>query len=185
MRRVCGDRMEDLDMDWTLSLGFGLSLAFSICANYSDYRIYKIKNKLLARFLVIALLLHFLAGDILQCLGGLLFPLVLLPLFALRMLGAGDVKALCVVGALVAFPAAVMTTLCAILTAGVLACGVMLTRRNAKQRFQNLWIYLKCSVLSRKLMEYNESAEGGRFRFSFGITAGIALAAVFCFRCAK
>ena len=74
-----------------------LCVPFCLAANLTDYRTLRIPNKLVVYTalagLALQLLLNGPAG-IGQWLAGMLPAFILLPFFALRMMGAGDIKLL-------------------------------------------------------------------------------------------
>ncbi len=63
---------------------------------------------------------------------------LLLPLYLLRAMGAGDVKLMAMVGAFVGFPAIVTATLYTMVAGGILALLFMLGRGVAAQAISNL-----------------------------------------------
>lgn len=163
-------------MDFSLTAAFGLALLFSILSNIQDYKAYKIRNPLILVFLGIGFGLHLITHDILQWAMGMVIPMVLFPLFALRMLGAGDIKALCAVGGLLGARLSGYAVVFSILSSGIFAVFVMLARKNAKVRFQKLFQYLKNCYLARRIAAYTDEWEtDGVFRFSYGITMGIVV----------
>ncbi|MCL1816591.1 MAG: prepilin peptidase [Clostridiales bacterium] len=152
---------------------------FILIAVITDYREYKIKNKHIMPFLISGLLLNGLVfglSGLLDSLYGLLIPLALFPLFMLKMLGGGDIKALCAIGAIVGFTMSIYTVLFSIVAGGVIALVFMLMRKNAWQRFKKLGIYLKQCFYLRKLLPYDRFVdEKSGFRFSLGIAGGFIL----------
>ena len=162
-------------MEWvTLACG----ALFTILIVISDVREYKIKNRLILPFLFLGLILNALNGGLkgLQnSVFGLLVPLCLLPLFALKMIGAGDIKAFCALGCLVGWKWSINIVLYSFIAAGILAVGFMIVRKNAAARFRTLYRYMKLCVYNKKLLPYEEfSDSNSRFRFAFGIMGGYA-----------
>lgn len=68
----------------------------------TDVRMHKIKNVAVLVGIAGGLLLH--VGNIVSVLAGMVFPLLLFPLFLIRIVGAGDIKLLCAVGAILGYP---------------------------------------------------------------------------------
>ena len=103
--------------------------------------------------------------------------LCLFPFFALRMLGAGDVKALMAIGAMLGWPLAGWALAYSILGGGLIALMVLLVRQNGKERLKYLWNYFKLCFFSCSIQPYTKEMKAGsdKFRFSFGITLGITI----------
>lgn len=157
---------------------------FLVMINITDIKGFKIKNKTVLPTIIIGLIYGLICNSFLDSLYGMLIPLVLFPLYALQMLGAGDVKALCAIGAVLGFKLSVMTMLLTFVSGGVIALGFMLFNRNFIERFKNLFHYLKMSFFMRKMDKYNYGGgEKSYFRFSYAITAGTALAIVNYYLC--
>lgn len=157
---------------------------FLILINFTDIKGFKIKNKVVLPTIIIGLIYGLICNNFLDSIYGMLIPLVLFPLYALKMLGAGDVKALCAVGAVLGFKLSVMTLLMTFVSGGVIALGFMLFNKNFKERFKNLFRYLKMSFFMRKMEKYDYGGgEKSYFRFSFAITTGTILAIVNYYLC--
>lgn len=157
---------------------------FLVLINITDIKGFKIKNKVVLPTIIIGLIYGLICNSFLDSIYGMLIPLVLFPLYALKMLGAGDVKALCAVGAVLGFKLSVMTLLLTFVSGGVIAFGFMLFNKNFIKRFKNLFNYLKMSFFMRKMDKYNYGgSEKSYFRFSFAITAGTILAIVNYYLC--
>lgn len=156
-----------------------LCLAFSLFNNYTDWKSYKIRNKAVILFSAAGVGFNLFslgrAGAISSVFGGGIM-LCLFPLFALRMLGAGDVKALMGIGFMLGFPLSVYALIYSILGGGILALLALIFRKNAKTRFKYFFSYLKVCIKTWSLQPYTlemDSADKGNFRFSFGITVGM------------
>lgn len=86
-----------------------LCLLYSLYNNYTDWKTYRLHNRAFLLFFVLGIAVNAFAGGVggvKDALLGGAFMLILLPLFALRFMGAGDIKALIGVGAMLGFPAA-------------------------------------------------------------------------------
>lgn len=157
---------------------------FLILINITDIKGFKIKNKVVLPTIIIGLIYGLISSSFFDSIYGMLIPLVLFPLYALKMLGAGDVKALCAIGAVLGFKISVMTMLLTFVSGGIIALGFMLFNKNFVERFKNLFNYLKMSFFMKKIDKYNYGgSEKSYFRFSFAITAGTILAIVNHYLC--
>jgi prepilin peptidase CpaA len=158
----------------------GAAVIFVMLAIITDYRKYRIKNKSVLVFLLMGLVINGTTAwpiGLLDSALGMLVPLVLFPLFALKMLGAGDIKAFCAIGALVGLRMSVYTVLFAFVAGGVIAAGFMVFRKNAVERMKQFGRYMMQCFCFGKLLPYDDFAdENSRFRFSLGIACGLALA---------
>lgn len=160
-------------------LKFILITIFLTVATITDYKEYKIKNKTIVLFLLTGIIINFVTGGVLglsDSIYGLLIPLVLFPLFALKMLGAGDVKAFCAIGSIIGFKLCVYTILFSFLSGGIIAIGFMLFRKNAVYRFGQFFKYFKQCFYMQKLLPYEQfKDEKSNFRFSLGLYFGFLL----------
>ena len=111
---------------------------FLILINITDIKGFKIKNKVVLPTIIIGLIYGLISNSFLDSIYGLLIPLVLFPLYALKMLGAGDVKALCAIGSVLGFKLSVMTMLLTFVSGGVIALGFM---HFSPRNFAGLCIY--------------------------------------------
>jgi len=163
-----------------------LILLFS--ATITDLLTQQIKNILLLPFFLLGLILNGytsgLAGLGEALLASLIPVLFFGLLFALKMLGAGDIKLYSAVGALMGVSFINRSILFSALAGGFFAVIIMLYRRNARYRLHKVWLFLKYCFLTRSLPEYNhfsypaEAAEEGKGKFPYScvITAGVLLA---------
>lgn len=152
---------------------------FLVAINYCDIKYYKIKNSLVLPLIVIGFIFGIINGNILDCVYGMLIPLVLFPLYALRMLGAGDVKALCALGAVFGFNMSIQIMIFTMISGGIIALIFMLCNKNFIERFKYLFKYLKMCFLTRKLLKYDFGGEEkSYFRFSYAIITGTVLAVI-------
>lgn len=153
-----------------------LSLTFLAAINISDVKEYKIKNKIVLPMLIAGLILGIITNNFTDCIFGMLLPLVLLPLYALRMLGAGDVKALCAIGVVVGLESSANTLIFTFLSGGVAAVVFFVIRGNFINRMKYFFGYLKMCFTTRSIQKYEFGGSGkGYFRFAYAITAGTIL----------
>ena len=119
------------------------------CAAIEDIRSRRIPNLLVMSGVVIAMTLH--AWALLQGSGAVAGPewwsapagmgaglALMLPLYALRAMGAGDVKLMAMVGAFIGPGPVVWATLCTLIAGGILSIVYMLGRGVAAQTLNNL-----------------------------------------------
>ena len=129
--------------------------------------------------IIVGLVYGLICSKFLDSLYGMLIPLVLFPLYALKMLGAGDVKALCAIGAVVGFKLSIMTMLLTFVSGGIIAVIFIICNKNFKERFKYLFTYLKMCFFSKQILKYDfGGGQRSYFRFSYAITAGTILAIV-------
>lgn len=153
-----------------------------IAALISDFRTYRINNRIILIFLTAGVMTGLvqdgLSGLPSSLLGASL-PLLLLFWFYLpRMLGAGDIKLFCAIGAVMGIGFITWCIAWSFLAGGLTALAVMLARRNVIQRFRYLGYYLKACFLSGSILEYSElsdSSDGAKFHFSLAIAFGTAI----------
>lgn len=108
-----------------------------------DWRCLRIPNVLTGGGTLLALLLSLSpspgALGVTSALAGLALGLaLLLPMYLLGVMGAGDVKLMAMTGAYLGAPATLLATLFVVLTAGVLALGLALARGRMRPLLHNL-----------------------------------------------
>jgi prepilin peptidase CpaA len=112
-------------------------------AAWCDLRFRRIPNVLTLPAVAIALCLHGAthagAGLLLSLAGMLAAAALVLPGYALGYTGAGDVKLLAAVGALLAFPTALFAALLSLVLGGVLSLALSVWRRNLSGLLLNTW----------------------------------------------
>jgi prepilin peptidase CpaA len=110
-------------------------------AAWCDLRYRRIPNAITLPAVAVALCLHGAThagpGLLLSLAGMLAAAAFVLPGYALGFTGAGDVKLLAAVGALLAFPAAIFAALLSLVLGGLLSVGISLWRRNLSGLFVN------------------------------------------------
>jgi len=153
---------------------------FLLLVLISDIKTRKIKNIIVFPFMAIGILISLNENGIAGFLGsflGIILPiLVMFPLFILRMIGAGDVKCFCSIGAIMSAEFVISSMVYSFITGGVLALIIMAVNKNIVQRFKHFIDYLKSCFLTFSLFQYdNLNTSDGAFRFSFAIALGVSL----------
>ncbi|MDP3618937.1 MAG: A24 family peptidase [Ramlibacter sp.] len=117
----------------------GMLAAVVLAAMAFDLKSFRIPNRLTYPAALVGLLLSAGVGQGLSGLAGLgLGFALLLPLWLLRVLGAGDVKLMAAVGAFLGFPEIVGAVLMSFIAGGVLAVGYALWLRQSGQMLRNV-----------------------------------------------
>jgi len=101
--------------------------------------------------------------------------LLLIVLYALRMLGAGDVKLFSAIGAVLGLERALDNGLF-FFGGGVIALIILIINRNGKERLMHLFNYLKTVFLTFSIQPYTnfEDKDGKAvFRMTYAITCGL------------
>lgn len=117
-----------MELGWS-AIPLWVVLGLVVAAAVSDYRLRRIPNALVIPGALLGLLLHglFARGGPWSGVFGLVLGMVLtLPFYALRAMGAGDVKLMGMVGAFVGPVGAVEATLLSFLAGGVIAVAFAL-----------------------------------------------------------
>lgn len=144
-----------------------------------DLRAFRIPNQLVAAGFIAGLLLSLILGGVsglLTSLAAAVIPaLLLIALFALRMLGAGDIKLFCSIGAIMGIQFILYAMAYSFVAGGVLAIAIMILRGNTGLRLKNIGRYLKAVFYTGKFTPYTDfkdKNDGGKFHFSVAIAAG-------------
>jgi len=153
-------------------------LLMLLIATFTDLKLNKIHNKLVFPLMVLGFVFQSLVLKTLipiDAILGWVFPLILIPFFALNMIGAGDIKLFMAVGMWIGFNGIVNVMTYSILTGGVIALGLILIRKNGLKRLKYLLIYLKSCFIAFKPLPYqtfDDGYEDGRFPFAVVILIG-------------
>ena len=156
-----------------------------LLALVSDLRTYRIKNSITYGFMLAGLTTNLATGGF----KGLVFSLqgIVLPaaclfiLYIVRAIGAGDVKLLCAIGAVMGSAFALYAAICSFICGGFIASGLMLARNNASERLKHLLLYIESCFLTMEVLRYADFRDGqetGRFHFSIAIASGTAAAVI-------
>jgi prepilin peptidase CpaA len=168
-------------MDLSNVLSYTLTGAIILICVLTDILYYKVFNKIVYPGIFLGLLVSIIfqgwRGMRFSMVGILLTMLLLFFFYALRFIGAGDVKLFGVIGGFLGFRETFWIVLYSFLTAGVIGVIFLILRKNGTERFKKLWWYIKGSFYFGKLTKYEE-AQGdkkGVFRFTYGILAGFGI----------
>lgn len=149
----------------------------------SDIKTYKIKNKIVLTFMILGMGANVVTDGIKGIkvsLLGLITPiLILFILYALRMLGAGDIKLFSAIGSIMGVKFAIYSMAFSFLSGGIIAIIILVLRKNGVERLRYLWLYMKNTFLSMSIQPYTEfedKRDTGKFRFAYAIFVGTVLA---------
>lgn len=151
----------------------------------SDIKTYKIKNYIILPFILFGIITNcFIYGirGVSISLWGMAAPvLVLFVFYALRMLGAGDIKLFSAIGALMGVRFVLYSIAFSFIAGGVMALIIISINRDWKKRMLYLFNYLKCCFLANSLLPYTDFGEkndGGKFHFSFAMACGAIISLI-------
>jgi prepilin peptidase CpaA len=154
-------------------------LAALLCtAAVIDLRTYRIPNRLTAGGALIGILWSLLPGGlgVLDALGGAALGLVaLLPLYVLRVMGAGDVKLMAMAGAFLGAPQVLMAALLSFIAGGVFAIGFAVWRRATGQMLANVRdaVFMNAiAVAAGQRLDFASTPSIGKFPYGIAICLG-------------
>jgi prepilin peptidase CpaA len=152
----------------------------------SDLRTYKIKNSITYSFMLVGLTVNLAMGGfegLIFSLKGIILPaLCLIILYAVRVIGAGDIKLLSAVGAVMGAAFVSYATISSFICGGIIASGLILARQNGVKRFKYFLLYIRSCFLTMELLKYTgfeDIQEVGEFHFSIAIASGTVAVMVF------
>ena len=151
-----------------------------LIATISDISSYKIKNSIIISFIIIGLATNIFINTniILDYLVATILPIMaLFILFALKMLGAGDIKLFCAIGSIVGTFNVAYCIIYSFLAGGAIALIMIIKNRSAMISLRNISTYFKCCILTQSLLPYKNDAgdANGCFHFSIAIVCGTML----------
>lgn len=162
-------------METTL-VNTGTLMALLALAAWQDSRHYRIANALTlggaALAVALSTVLSGIHGPVSSLLGWASGLLLLLPLYALRVMGAGDVKLLAMVGAFTGPAAVFQVALYTLLAGGVLAVAVALGKGRLPQALHNVQSMMVMGMAQVSPSLPDEKASAGRLPYGIAILAG-------------
>lgn len=150
-----------------------------VMALKSDIETCKIKNRLTLTFITIGIITNSIIygyKGFKNSLLGIIIPIIVLfVLYALKMLGAGDIKLFSALGAV--FGAQYIFDILAysFVAGGIIALFLVIIRGNFKKRIRYLYNYLKLLILTFKFLPYTnfeDKEDGGKFPFGYAVFFG-------------
>jgi len=142
----------------------------------NDLRSYRVRNEITLTFAIIGIVYNICfygLQSFYTTILGLIVPfLILLPLYALNMLGAGDIKLFCAIGTYIGLELVLMSIAYSFFVGAIIAVFIMLIRKNAFLRFKYFFTYIKSCLLSMKILPYTEfiaQQDGTKMHFTIPI----------------
>ncbi len=155
-----------------------LLLCLSVIAVLSDLKSGRIPNGIIAAGSVCGLLYRIFAdgaAGIVLYLGGAILPILIFGVFYyFRMIGAGDIKLLCMAGGFFGPSGCFACIKWAVFLGGLISLAIMLRRHNIEERTAFFAEYIGRYAKDRQWRSYmSETKEDARFCFSVPILLGI------------
>ena len=145
---------------------------------YTDIKDNKIRNIHLLPPLLLGLVISVLSNGLdglKSSVLGTIIPFVALFLFfALKMLGAGDIKLFCTIGAIMGVNFVINNIIYSFFAAGVVVIGKLIFTGNLFKILKGIYYFFKAIFIGRSLIEFPK-IEGNRFPFAIAIFIGTIL----------
>ncbi|MCD7716747.1 MAG: prepilin peptidase [Lachnospiraceae bacterium] len=154
----------------------GIAVTAALCDLWED----RIPNAVIAVGLAMGLVYQLFAEGPLGLIlfwGGVLLPVLLLGgLYFFRMLGAGDIKLLCVAGGFLGPLGALACFVRSLFVAAAVSLVILYRRHELGERLRYFWDYVSECAESREWKPYLAGVkESARFCFSVPVLVGILL----------
>ncbi|MBM7615828.1 A24 family peptidase [Alkaliphilus hydrothermalis] len=162
-------------------INYGLLIILISMSLYTDWKTNKIKNVIVYPFMVVGLILNLVVGGWiggLQSFYGIGIPIVLLLIFYIvGAMGAGDLKLFAAIGALMGKDFVLKTMVVSFISGGFIALGLMIIRKNGRQRLKYLINYICMTIISGKINGYTQIKKDrdGKFPFAVAIFTGVMI----------
>ena len=161
----------------------GAALLTAAAAAVTDVRTGRVPNRLILAALSAALIIRpaeALAGGLslfavlCDAAAGAVIPLIFPGiLFPLRMMGGGDIKLLCAIGALLGRRAALRIIPASFFAGAVQALILLALRRDGRQRLKVLGGYVNACIRAGRALPYPARNGGGKMHFTLSIAAAL------------
>lgn len=154
-----------------------LLLLLTVFALVSDLKTYRIGNRIVLPPIILGIVINIYEKHtigLIESMKGIFIPIILLILlFALGMLGAGDIKLFSGIGAIMGGEFIILCIPLSFLIGGIACLTIMMVRKNAKERFNILYNYIKSCLIIGKLLPYEDiiSSKDARFPLATAIFA--------------
>lgn len=160
-------------------------MTLMLLAVINDLYDYKVRNEITITFIIIGMLYNLILNgplNLYPSLLGLIIPFIILfPLYISRMLGAGDIKLFCALGAFMGFKLVLISIAYSFIVGAFIAIILMLRRKNLLQRFKYFYIYIKSCLLCLSIIPYSDfniRRDGSKMHFTVPIALGTILVLV-------
>lgn len=162
--------------------GVAVLVALLVTAAVIDVRTYRIPNWLTVGGMVFGLIYNTAAAatwtdGLLGAAAGLgVGLLVLLPVYVLRVMGAGDVKLMAMVGAFVGFPDILHAVLFSLIVGGIAAVGFALHRRAFRKMSENVFDIVQSMAFAAMVGNRPTPALSGRAsigKLPYGVSVAV------------
>jgi len=164
------------------TLGLAVLIVLSLI---SDIKTYKIKNYIILPFILFGMIINCIiygSRGALISLWGMAAPVFILFVFyALRMLGAGDIKLFSAIGAIMGIKFVLYSIAFSFIAGGGIALVILSINRDWKNRMSYLFNYFKCCFLANSLLPYTDfdgKKDGGKFHFTLAIACGVIVSQI-------
>ena len=151
-----------------------LVLIISISA-YTDIKENKIKNKYLLIVFILGLAISLLTGGIAgikDSLLGIIVPFILLFLFfAMRMVGAGDIKLFCTIGSIMGLNFVINNIMYTVFSTGIVIIVKLIISKQLFKMIKGIYFFFCAMILGKSLIEFPR-IENNRFPFAVSIFIG-------------
>jgi prepilin peptidase CpaA len=147
----------------------------------NDLHNYKVRNEITFTFAVVGIVYNALALNsqlLYSSLLGMLLPFILLlPLYVLKMLGAGDIKLFCSMGALIGGTDILFAIAYSFLAGGFVVLMLMVIRKNFRSSIRYFYNYIKSCILSLSFLSYDDmqSVSNRKIHFTLCIALGTVI----------
>jgi prepilin peptidase CpaA len=163
----------------------GVLLLLLAAAAFSDYRTFKIPNLLTGGGILFALAYNAIfppyphAGWSWAPIGMLVGFIAMLPMYAMRIMGAGDVKLMAMVGAFLGFPAILDAMLFSVVTAGIAALAFAVRNRVTGRLMANIRELVRgmvwSAVAGNSPVQHTPFQSVGKMAYGVSIAVGTAI----------
>jgi prepilin peptidase CpaA len=156
-------------------------LILCILATIDDVKNYKVRNGYTITFAiagVVVNLCYYNFEGLKSAIFGWLIPVsCLFPLYVLQMLGAGDIKLIGAIGAIMGYSFAFNVIAYSFFAGALIALTIITVTKNAKVRIKYFLTYLKNSFLTMRLAKYDSIQEknNGYFRFAYSVLIAVII----------